>query len=145
MTAIKLISKPKRTETTEVQRSVIITLYGEGYPFAKIAEKTGVPKSTCYSIVKRDKDNRKPGSLVPYTKNASRKGQPEKLSLRERQFLVWIARRCRRTVLNQLIKFLPTSITKKTTRKYLAKAGIHRHRAKRKPFLKKQHMVNRLK
>lgn len=67
-----------------------------------------------------------------------------KLSYRERRFLIWTARRCRQTALNQLIKILPKSITINTTRSYLARAGIHRLRARRKPFLKKVHMNRRL-
>ncbi|RPB07108.1 hypothetical protein P167DRAFT_496233 [Morchella conica CCBAS932] len=123
---------------------MIITLHEEGYSFNKIAKRTGIPKSTCFSIVKRDKQHREASAKTPYTKNAARSGRPLKLSSRERHFLIWTACRCRRTALNQLIKILPKSITINTARSYLSRAGIHRRRARRKSFLKKVHMDRRL-
>lgn len=78
MTVIKPDSKPlpvgKRSQTSEAQRSMIITLHEEGYPLNKIAERTGIPKSTCFSIVKFDKQHREAGAKTTYTKNAAKNG-----------------------------------------------------------------------
>lgn len=46
----------KRKETTEVRCVHLITLHKEGLSCAKISEKTGVPKTTCFDIVKRDEE-----------------------------------------------------------------------------------------
>ncbi|KAH8144913.1 uncharacterized protein LAJ45_11034 [Morchella importuna] len=46
---------------------IVITLYEVGLTYNEIEERTGVKRSTCWNIVKRDKDRRKPGSLTPYT------------------------------------------------------------------------------
>lgn len=74
---------PKRKETSEAPRVQVITLQEEAYNFLTITERTGIPKSTCYDIVKRDCECREPDSKTPYTATAARSECPEWLTHRE--------------------------------------------------------------
>lgn len=51
---------PKGKETSEAQRVQVIKLQEKGYNFLTITERTGIPKSTCYDIIKRDHERREP-------------------------------------------------------------------------------------
>lgn len=126
----------------------MITLYEKGYPFnnLKIAERIVILKNTCFSILKCDKQYREASANTSYTKNAASSGHLLKFSSRERRFLIRIVCRCRRTILNQLMKILLKSITTNTARFYLTQAGIDRRTAGRKSssFVRKIDMYSRL-
>lgn len=124
-----------RKETTEAQRAQVITFREVGLSYAKIAERTGIPKTTCFDIVKRDQEHRKEGELTPYTASAPRSGRPEKLTRREKRHLISIAKRERRVSLGILTRSITTKVCMKTARKVLANAGLRRRRAKRKPYI----------
>lgn len=134
----------KRKETTESQRAQVITLREEGYSYVKIAERTGVKRSTCFDIVKRDKERREPGNPTPYTASAPRSGRPEKLNRRERRHLIYLTKRSRRISLGILCRSITVRVSMKTARKYLKDAGLQRRRAKRKPWLTKLQKFKRL-
>lgn len=70
-------------ERTEAQRAQVITVREVGLRYAKIAKRTGVPKTTCFDLVKREQDRRKEGELTPYTASATRGGRPEKLTCKK--------------------------------------------------------------
>lgn len=45
-------------ETSDAQRSKVITLFELGFTYTEIVAKTGVKKTTCWHIVQRDKEKR---------------------------------------------------------------------------------------
>ncbi|KAH8145963.1 uncharacterized protein LAJ45_10105 [Morchella importuna] len=139
------IKQRLRVETNDAQRSKVITLFELGLTYSEIVERTGLKKTTCWNIVKRDKERRVPGCLTPYTASAPRSGRPEKLNRREKRYLISLAKRSRRMHLSSILtKSLTTKISMKTTRKYLKQGGLHKRRAKRKPFLSKTHKLRRM-
>lgn len=124
-----------RKEMIEAQRVQVITFREVILSYAKIAERTRVPKTTCFDIVKRDQERRKEGELTPYTTSAPRSGRPEKLTRREKRHLISIAKRERRVCLGILTRSITTKVCMKTARKVLGDAGLWRRRAKRKPYI----------
>lgn len=134
----------KRQETTEVQRAQVITLRGVGLSYAKIAEKTGIKKTTCFDIVKRDEERREPDTKTPYTASAPRSGRPLKMTRRQRRYLIHLAKRSRRAPLGILCRSITIRVSMKTARGVLKQAGLQRRRAKRKPYLSKIQKLKRL-
>lgn len=134
----------ERKETSEAQRAQVVTLREEGYSFLKISEHTGVPKSTCYKIGKRDQERRKLGSATPYTSSALRSGRPEKITCRECRHLIQLAKKNRRAALGILTCSITIKVSMNTARKVLKWAGIQKRHAKRKPYLSPLHRLKHM-
>lgn len=66
-----------RKKSTKGQRAPVITFQEVRVTDAKIADRTEVPKTTGFDIVKRDQESRKVGELTTYTASAPHSGHPE--------------------------------------------------------------------
>lgn len=134
----------KRKGTTEAQRAQVVTLREEGYSFVKIANRTGIPRSTCCDIVKCDRECREPESATPYTASAPRSGRLEKLDRRERRHLIYLAKRSCHAALGILTCSITIRVSMNTARKVLKQAGLQKRRAIRKLYLFPLHTLKRL-
>lgn len=104
----------------------MITLREEGLSYAKISEKTGVPKTTCFDIVKRDEERRELDSKTPYIASAPRSGFPFKMTRRECCHIVYLAKRSRRAALRILCRSITVRVSMKTPRGIPNEAGLQR-------------------
>ncbi|CAG8688788.1 10631_t:CDS:2, partial [Gigaspora margarita] len=127
---------------SQEQRSRIIGGYLCGFKPLHIAEALDLPKSTVYDTVNRYKET---GSEHPN----KRPGPQEVLSMRDKRSLVRIANQNRKAPLavisNELNVQLGTTLTDKTTRKYLHDLGWSSCVACKKPFLDKKKALERKK
>ncbi len=84
-----------RAETSTNVRSIIIALYSEGYPFRRISERLGVPKSTASDIVNRFKTTNS-------VENCHRSGRPPICTPRDERNLIRLVTQNRRASSTQL-------------------------------------------
>lgn len=64
----------------EAQRAHVVNLREEEYTFVKIADHTGIPRSTFCNVVKRDMERQESNSATPYTASALRSRRLERLN-----------------------------------------------------------------
>jgi transposase len=117
-------------------KQAIIILSGEGKKPSQIAKKLKASVRTIQRIIKRQKEEgtteRKKGS-----------GGPRKLSERDLRTLERVAKHDRRATLQEITNQMPMKVHSSTIRSRLHELGLQNRIAKKKPFLKDQHIQQR--
>lgn len=130
----------KSKELSEDLRKKVIEKHRDGQSYAAIASSLNVPKSTVASLVQKWKRH---GTTV----NLRRTGRPSKMTTKGKMKLLREARANPFVTLEDLKKSVQdagTNVHKSTISRTLHKNGLYGRVAKKKPYLKKQHLKARL-
>jgi transposase len=122
----------------DCDKSTIIRLNTIGHSGRKIAEITGVPKSTVYQFLKNlDK--------TQHSQTETPLGRPMKLTHRDHRYIKIVLGRTRRITLDQIMKETSLEVSKKTMRKCLHNLGFQSRIAVHKPLVSPKNIVARMK
>lgn len=130
----------KSKELSEDLRKKVVEKHRDGQSYAAIARSLNVPKSTVASLIRKWKSY---GTTV----NLRRMGRPSKITVKGKRKLLREARANPSVTLEDLKKSLHgagTNVHKSTISRCLHKEGLYGRVAKKKPYLKKQHLRARL-
>lgn len=131
----------KNKNTTFEQRQIVIFNHTKGISIRQIGKTLNIPKSTVGDIIKRYQREDRIDSI-------KQKGQPEKLSVRDKRFLVRTVQSNPKISAPKLATMLYTrnkqSICAKTVRKVLKDSGYNSRVARNKPYINKINCAKRL-
>ena len=127
---------PKRSETTEAMRAAVLTWHKAGKSIREIVTQEKIARSTVYDIIRRARE--RPDDPLA---NKPRSGRPEKVLKTGQRKLVRHATWYTQDNLAALATpgKSGAKLFKPTVHKILSRFGVHRRKARRKPYLKKEH------
>src|ERR1700692_3864624 len=117
-------------------KQAIIVLSEDGKKPSEIAKKMNASVRTIQRIIKRQKED---GTI----ERKKTPGAPKKTTERDLRTLVRIVRDDRRATLQDITNRMPTKVHPNTIRTRLHELGLNSRIAKKKPFLKAEHIQNR--
>ena len=131
----------KRRELTEAERSEILTWHKAGKSIRQIKALVNRSESTIHGVIRRAKE--RPENP---TATAKRSGRPAKLTVTAKRKLVRYATQNPRDTLAMLTTPSKSGsrLAKGTVRTVLKASGVHRRKARKKPYMGKAHRQERV-
>ena len=124
------------TKYTCCDKAYIRGLREGGMAMELIAKKFDVTAASIYKMLTRD-------DLKKSTESPKPLGRPPKLSERDKRQYAIIAKRNRRATLGEITNEGPANVSTRTVRKALHEQGLNNRVAKKKPYLKPEHVQKR--
>lgn len=131
------ITESSRSEYDTPIKNQVIGARLSGLKYSEISRLFDIPWSSVKDIWMRYLERHT-------TYNLPRSGRPTKVTPHARRRMLRFIRKNRRLPLHEASKVMSPKISARTLRRVLASEGIHRRRARKAPYLTKEHKSQRL-